>query len=69
MHDKIAFKPEIVSENVLEEPPLNVQHEDSAPKADHVEFEDTDFSEDVEDLEGQLEHNVAALYSENVINS
>lgn len=57
MHDKMAFKPEIVSENVLEEPSPNVQHEDSAP-----EFEDTDFSEDVEDLEGQLEHNVAALF-------
>ena len=46
---------EIVSENVLEPSP-NI-HEDSAP-----EFEDTDFSEAVEDLEGQLEHNVAALF-------
>lgn len=62
MHDKIAFKPEIVSENVPEGSPPNIQHEDSGPEADHVVFEDTDFSEYVEDLARQLKHNVAALF-------
>lgn len=55
----MPFKPEIFSENVVH---LNVQPEDSVPEADDVEFEVTEFSEDVEDLESQLGHNVAALF-------
>lgn len=63
-HNKMAFKPEIVSHNVLEEPPpnMNTQTEDSASETDDVEAEVTELSEDVEDLESQLEHNVAALF-------
>ena len=50
MHDKKAFKPEIVSEDVPENlpPNPNVQPEDSVPEADDVEFEVMEFSEDVE---------------------
>ena len=63
-HNKMAFKPEIVSHNVLEEPPpnINIQTEGSAPETDEVEAEVTELNEDVEDLESQLEHNVAALF-------
>lgn len=60
----MAFKPEIVSHNVLEVPPpnINIQPEDSAPETDQVEFEVTELNEDVGDLESQLEHNVAAVF-------
>lgn len=63
-HNKMAFKPETVSHNVLEEPSpnINIQPEDSAPDTDEVEFEVSELSEDVEGLESQLEHNVAALF-------
>ncbi|RCU38832.1 hypothetical protein DVA76_16805 [Acinetobacter baumannii] len=63
-HNKMAFKPEIVSHNVLEVPPpnINIQPEDSAPETDQVEFEVTELNEDVGDLESQLEHNVAAVF-------
>lgn len=49
----MAFKPEIVSENVLEEPlpNLNDQLEESVPEADDAEFDVTEFNEDVEDFE------------------
>lgn len=61
---KMSFKPEIVAENVVEELPQNVsaQLEDSYPEVDDTDSEVAEQSEDVEDLEIQLECNVAALF-------
>lgn len=73
-HNKKAFKPKIVSHNILEEPSsdINAQSKDSALETDEVELEVTELSDDVDDLmvtelneddlESQLEHNVAALF-------
>lgn len=63
-HIKMAFKPEILPEKVPEELPLdlNVEAEVSVPEADDVELEASEFEVDVEDLENQLEHNLAALF-------
>jgi len=44
-----------VSHNELELPPhINIQPEESAPETDEVEFEATELSEDVENLESQF---------------
>lgn len=64
MHNKTAFKPEIVSKNVAEKLPTNVsaQVEERDPEIDDIDCEVPELNEDVEDLEDQLECNVAALF-------
>lgn len=68
MHNEMVFKPEIVSENIVEELPTNVsvQLEVSDPDIDDIDCEVAELT-DVEDLEIQLEHNVAALFPKKVI--
>lgn len=63
VHSTMAFKSEILSGNIPEEPPpsLNIQAEDNVSVADDSDFEVMD-SEDAKGLESQLEHNVAALF-------
>ena len=63
VHSTMAFKSEILSGNIPEEPPpsLNIQAEDNVSVADDSDFEVVD-SEDAKGLESQLEHNVAALF-------
>lgn len=64
MHNKMPFKQEIVSKNVVEELPTNesVQLEESDPEVDDIDCEVAEQNEDVVDLENQLERNVAALF-------
>lgn len=63
MHNEMVFKPEIISANVVGELPTSasVQLEESGPENDDTDCEVAELK-DVEDLEIQLEHNVAALF-------